>query len=151
MRKIVVPNSFLAEAAETLRNGKPVKLRIDGQSMFPFIKGGVDLVEVVPFMPQDELPELCCPFYLWEDRYMIHRYIGRDGDDYLMLGDGNLARIERVKRSEIFGLLKTIYYPNGSEQDCSDPHWLNCARWWVRLRPLRRFLLPIIKRVYRTK
>ena len=40
MRKLVVANDFLAEAAEVLRQGKRVKVRIDGQSMFPFIIGG---------------------------------------------------------------------------------------------------------------
>ena len=40
MRKLVVGNEFLAEAAEALRQGKSVKARIDGWSMYPFIRGG---------------------------------------------------------------------------------------------------------------
>lgn len=145
MRKLIVPNSFLAEAAEVLRQGQSVKLHIDGQSMYPFIRGGIDLVEVVPCPPEGELPAWCCPFYLWEGRYMIHRYIGREGDECLMLGDGNIARIERVRRQEIIGLLRCIYRPDGTIQDCSDPRWLRKAAWWYRLRPLRRFLLPIFR------
>lgn len=145
MRKLVVPNSFLAEAAEALKRGEEVKLHIDGQSMYPFIRGGIDLVEVVPCPPEGDLPDWCCPFYLWEGRYMIHRYIGSEGDECLMLGDGNIARIERVKRHEIIGLLKTIIHPDGSIQDCSDPRWLKKAVWWNKLRPIRRWLLPLMK------
>ena len=48
MRKITVSNDFFAEAAEALRQGQTVKLLIGGQSMYPFIRGGIDLVEVVP-------------------------------------------------------------------------------------------------------
>lgn len=61
MRKLIVPNSFLSEAAEALRAGQTVKLHIDGQSMYPFIHGGKDLVEVVPCPPEGELPLYCRP------------------------------------------------------------------------------------------
>ena len=42
----------------------------------------------------------------------------------MMLGDGNLARIERVKREDIIGILRTIYRPDGTTQDCRDTQWL---------------------------
>ena len=60
MRKLVVANDFLAEAAEVLRQGKRVKVRIDGQSMFPFIIGGKDVVEIDPLPADSELPAWCC-------------------------------------------------------------------------------------------
>lgn len=113
--------------------------------MYPFIRGGVDLVEVIPCASDDELPAWCCPFFLWEGRYMIHRYIGRDGDDYLMLGDGNMARLERVKREEIIGLLRYIYPPAKPEIDCFDKAWLRKGKYWYRLRFFRRWLLPLFK------
>lgn len=145
MRKLVIGNEFLAEAADALRQGKTVKVRIDGWSMYPFIRGGEDLVELVPCDAEGELPAWCCPFYCWQGRYMVHRYIGREGDYCLMLGDGNLARVERVKRSEVIGLLRYIYRPDGRVQDCTDARWLRRGAWWYRLRPLRRFLLPLLK------
>lgn len=145
MKKLTVSNAFLGEAAEALKEGHAVKLLIGGQSMYPFIKGGADLVEVIPCPPEGELPRWCCPFYCWEGRYMIHRYIGSRGDECLMLGDGNLARIESVKRTEIIGLLRTIYRIGGKEQDCRDPRWLRKAEWWYRLRFFRRWLLPLMK------
>lgn len=148
MRKIAVPNSFFAEAAEALKKGHPVKLLIGGESMYPFIRGGVDWVEVVPCPMEGELPAWCCPFYSWEGRYMIHRYIGSEGDECLMLGDGNVARIERVKREDIIGLLRTIYHPNGTMQDCRDARWLKRAEWWYRLKFLRRWLLPLFKMLH---
>lgn len=146
MRKVVVGNEFLANAAESLRCGQKVRLLIDGQSMFPFIRGGHDLVEVIPCPPEGELPAWCCPFYLWEGRYMIHRYIGTDREGRCrMLGDGNLARIETVERKEIIGLLESIHRPDGSVQECSDPRWLRRAQWWYRLRRVRRLLLPLCR------
>lgn len=145
MRKIVLTNSFLAEAAEALKQGQTVKLLIGGESMYPFIRGGIDFVEVVPCTPDEELPAWCCLFYQWEGRYMIHRYIGREGDECLMLGDGNVERIERVRREDIIGVLRYIYRPDGARLDCRDTRWLKKAEWWYRLRFLRRWLLPVIK------
>ena len=147
MRRITLPNRFLEEAAQALARGETVKIQITGDSMYPFIRSGKDTVEIVPCPPDGELPAWCCPFYQWEGKYMIHRYIGREGDYCLMLGDGNLARIERVRRDEIIGLLSRIHHADGTVQDCTDARWLRRARWWHRLRPLRRWLLAFLKRV----
>ena len=95
MRKVTLPNQFLAEAARALADGETVKIQITGESMYPFIRSGRDTVEIVPCPPEGELPAWCCPFYQWGGNYMIHRYIGSEGSDCLMLGDGNVARIER--------------------------------------------------------
>lgn len=149
MRRITLPNRFLEEAAQALAHGETVKIQITGDSMYPFIRSGKDTVEIVPCPPDGELPDWCCPFYQWEGKYMIHRYIGREGDDCLMLGDGNLARIERVRRDGIIGLLSRIHHADGTVQDCTDARWLRRARWWYRLRPLRRWLLAFLKRVAR--
>nr|WP_325287968.1 hypothetical protein [uncultured Bacteroides sp.] len=146
MRKIVVQNAFLAEAAEALRQGRTVKVRIDGQSMYPFIVGGKDVVEIVPLGTDEEMPAWCCPFYQWEGRYMVHRYVGSAGDECLMLGDGNLARIERVKRKDVLGLLRYIYRPDGSIQDCTDRKWLRRGALWYRFRFFRRGLLFVLRR-----
>ena len=145
MRKIVLSNGFFLEAAEALKKGQTVKLLVGGQSMYPFIRGGRDLIEVIPYPAKGELPGWCCPFYQWEGRYMIHRYIGHEGDECLMMGDGNIVRIERVKREEIIGLLRYIYPPDRARQDCFDKHWLKKAEWWYRLKFLRRWLLLIFK------
>ena len=89
MRRVTLPNQFLAEAARALADGETVKIHITGESMYPFIRSGRDTVEIVPCPPGGELPAWCCPFYQWGGNYMIHRYIGRDGDDCLI----RIARI----------------------------------------------------------
>lgn len=144
--KKVVPNIFLQEAAEILKSGQPVRLHIDGQSMYPFIRGGKDEVEVVPYDGVSALPLWCSAFYCWEGKYMIHRYIGTKEGKLLMMGDGNLVRIEAVEPTAVYGILSTIYHPDGSAQDCNEKAWLSRGKWWYRLRGIRRFLIPLLKR-----
>ena len=43
----MVSNDFFVEAVEELRKGKSVRLFVGGQSMYPFIHGGKDEIEVV--------------------------------------------------------------------------------------------------------
>ena len=145
MRKLVVPNSFFAEATEALRNGQSVRLHVDGQSMYPFIHGGKDEIEIVPYDGQSSLEPWSCPFYQWRGNYMIHRFIGMNGDLCQMLGDGNLYRIEEVPKKDIVGILRTIYHADGTKQDCRDARWIKKAILWYKLRKIRRFLLPILR------
>ena len=88
---MVLKNQFLASVADMLSEGKKVRIRIDGESMYPFIRGGKDEVELIPYTVSRHLQLGECIFYEWKGQYMIHRYIGRKEDKYLMMGDGNLV------------------------------------------------------------
>lgn len=145
MRRVIVPNNFFEEAAEALKQGKSVKIHVDGQSMYPFIRGGSDQVEIEPYHPSDELSLWCCPFYQWKGNYMIHRYIGKHNGFLLMMGDGNIHRTESIRQEEVIGILRFIYHPDGCIQDCKDQKWLKRGERWYRLRKIRRFLLPVFR------
>ena len=147
MRKLVVSNDFFAEAAKELSKGKSVRMLVGGQSMYPFIHGGKDEIEIAPYDGTTPPKPWCCPFYKWEGSYMIHRFIGMNGNKWQMLGDGNICRIEEVPQEDIIGILRTIYHPDGTIQDCSDKAWLRRACWWYRLRKVRRFLIPLLRRL----
>ena len=145
MKQLILQNAFLAEAANLLDEGCTVRVRIGGESMFPFIRGGEDEVEIVPFVPGQSLPLWSCLFYQWRGRYMVHRYIGRNGDNYCMMGDGNLVQVEEVSAADIKGVLKSIYHRDGTCQDCLDKQWLTKGKRWYRWRKFRRFLIPLIR------
>lgn len=144
-RRVQLGNAFLAETAEALRAGRRVTVRIDGQSMFPFIHGGRDVVTILPCPPEGKLQQWCCYFYRWEGQYMIHRFVGMDGEQCLFMGDGNIVRLERVERGEVVGILRNVVRPDGRTVDCLSHSWLQRGRWWYRCRWLRRFLLPLFR------
>lgn len=145
MRKVIVPNSFFEEVAEALKKGKAVKIQADGQSMYPFIHGGIDWVELVPYDSSEELPLWCCPFYKWGGNYMIHRYVGKRANLCQIMGDGNICRVEEVRQDEVIGILRYIYHPDGTVQDCTARGWLRKGKWWYRVRAIRRFLIPLLR------
>ena len=151
MGTLVVPNSYFAQVAEKLRNGVSVRIGVLGDSMYPLIHGGKDQILLVPYNKEEELPLWCAVFYQFEGRYMVHRYIRREGDVLVMLGDGNLRREEKVPATEVVGVLKTLYRTNGKEVDCLSQDWLKKGELWYRLLPIRRYLLYIFKMLRRLK
>lgn len=148
MRK-VKPNIFLAGVAELLSEGHSVKIRIDGMSMFPFIKGGKDEVELVPYQRNTVIPKGSGVFFRWKEQYMVHRLVKLDGGKFYMMGDGNLKQIEKVDDEDILGILQTIFRQDGSCIDCTGKQWRCRGLWWYRLRSIRRFLLPLFRRFCR--
>ena len=65
MKTLVVQNQFLEGVASLLEDGQTVRIRIGGSSMDPLIRGGVDEVELVPYVSGDELPLWTGVFFRW--------------------------------------------------------------------------------------
>ena len=146
MKRVVVQNCFLEGVAAVLQEGRSVRVRIDGRSMHPFIRGAKDEVELVPYHSGTPLPLWCGVFFCWKGDYMVHRYIGKEGNNYCFMGDGNLVQIEKVEEADILGVLRTIFHSDGTTQDCFDPKWLQKGAFWYRFRWIRRFWLPFYRR-----
>ena len=147
--KLIVPNEFLAIAEEELRAGKSVKILADGASMLPFIIGGRDYAEIVP-LTEDEAPQLWNAYlFKYNGKYIIHRFIGKDGEIYRMLGDGNLKYEERVRREDIIGVLSKIHRPKGKPVDTTTKKWRRTGKNWNKFLPVRRYLLAIFRRLRR--
>lgn len=150
MASITLPNEFFVLAAEQLLDGVLVRIAVQGDSMYPFLHSG-DVIDLLPYQGED-LPLYTAVFYRWQGQYMTHRLVRKEGqgDDeiWTMLGDGNIYRFEQVPRKEIIGVLLHAQRPGSSiRTDCRSRRWLACGRWWVRLRPARRFLIPLLKRL----
>ncbi len=138
MRTISLPNSFFAETAEQLRQGKEVTITVNGESMYPFIHSG-DTITLIPYKGED-LPLYTAVFYQWQGNYMTHRLIRKAKGIYHMLGDGNIYREESLPSTEILGILTTCTRPNGKTINCRSERWLSNGKLWHKLRRVRRVL-----------
>lgn len=143
----LVDNQYFAQAAERLASGTAVRLSVMGNSMLPFIIGGKDQVTLVPYTGQD-LPLGIAALYQWEGKYMIHRLVKKDESHYHFLGDGNICRLETIKRNEVLGILQTIHHPNNKETDATGRCWLHLGMIWYHIRPVRRYLLFIFRKLF---
>lgn len=146
MNNITLPNEFLEIAVAELAAGRKVRLRADGESMYPYIRGGRDDVEVSPLENPAAMPLYAIALFRHNGAYKIHRYIGINDGRYLFMGDGNYSTKEIVEATDIAGIVTRIFKPDGHICEPLSPKNLAKGRRWVRLQPLRRFILPVLRR-----
>lgn len=140
MDKRVVANEILLEdAAALMEEGREVTLRPLGSSMLPFIRGGKDSVRLKK-MPAVAVGDMLL-VRLPGPRYVLHRLIGKEGDRLTLMGDGNLAGVERCTAEDVLGTVTAIERGNRIYKPGN-------GLWWRRLRPLRRYILGIYRRLF---
>lgn len=147
MHKIVVPNAILlGEVKALLAEGKDVVIPTKGNSMLPFIRGGVDSVKLRK-LGSIAIGDIVLA-EIREGTYVLHRVFALDGDMVTLMGDGNRRGTERCTAADIAGTALTILKHNGKEVDCRSPRALRQARIWRGLLPLRRILLGFYRRLF---
>ena len=156
MVKCVNNNVLIPEMASLLREGKDVRFTPTGVSMRPFIEGSSDVV-VLRKLPQVRvgdiaLAEIAHPLSnseavqpLTAKRsnifYVLHRVIAVEGDEVTLLGDGNIGHTEHCTTGDILGTVIRIENAKGRRKP------LTRGRLWYYIRPCRRILLKIYRKL----
>ena len=137
-------NEIIEEAIRLAREGVNVTLPVNGNSMLPFIIGGKE--SVILHSPGG-IVDVGDVVLAWVDgnRYVIHRIIRIDGDRITLMGDGNLTT-EHCTLNDIKARVTHVVDDN-KERDLHNRWRMLAARLWYWLRPVRRVLLAIYRRV----
>ena len=138
MDNLVMPNEvLLEEAGRLLEEGREVCFTPLGNSMLPFIRGGKDSVRLRknPDVAVGDIVLVRLP-----GRYVLHRVIRRDGEQLVLMGDGNVSGTEPCSLADVIGTVTAIVRGDRTIQP-------GPARWWRRLRPIRRYILAIYRRI----
>lgn len=139
MDKRTIPNDILlGEVAAVLRDGREAVIIPSGNSMLPFIRGGVDRVVLGP-RPDIAVGDIVLAHV--GNRYLLHRVIAVDGAALTLMGDGNIAGTESCTAADVLGTVTEIIRPDGSRRTPGK------AALWRALRPVRRILLGVWKRL----
>ena len=140
-------NGVIEEAVRLVQKGVTVTFPVTGQSMLPFIIGGKESV----ILHAPGLTAVGDVVVAWVDGngYVVHRIINIDGDRVTLMGDGNVRGTEHC-------LLKDVKARVTHVVDAKDKTHYLYNRWrmlgakvWYWLRPIRRYLLAIYRRVKR--
>ena len=136
---------IISEAIRLVEEGVSVTLPVDGRSMLPFIIGGKESV-VLQRPRQPQIGDVVLA--LVEDgRYVVHRIIRIDGDHVTLMGDGNLVGTERCTIPNIKALTTHVVDAKGQIHQIDTPWRRRAVRLWWHLRPVRRYILAIYKRI----
>ena len=135
---------LIPELARLLAEGKEVRFTPSGVSMRPYIEGDKDSVILAQLNRKPrvgdillaEVETLC-----GNKTYVLHRLVRIEGETLVLQGDGNLAGEERCNAADVIGIVKRIENPKGHRK------LLTRGRLWYALRPLRKYLLKIYRKI----
>jgi hypothetical protein len=124
--------------SQRLENGDVVILQPKGVSMLPFIRQGIDKVELSR-PDRLEVGDIVLAFF--GGKYILHRIYAIDGEQVTLKGDGNLYGIEQGTQSDIIGVVTSIINPKGKKRKPGKA-WL-----WRHTRRYRKYQLKIYRKL----
>lgn len=147
IREVTVQNSvFIPAVLKLIDEGNTVTIPLKGFSMRPFLEDGRDkalLTRVGELHVGD--PVLA---FIDHQRYVLHRIVKIEGNNMMLLGDGNL-RPEHCKTTDAVASIIGFYRKGRSKFDpITGKKWKTYSWIWMRLRPVRRWLLAFYRRIW---
>lgn len=137
-------STFIPALIKMLEEGHTVTIPLHGNSMRPFLQNGRDKAELVLANGQFEVGDVVLA-EITAGYFVLHRIIAIDNDDITLLGDGNLKN-EYCRKSDVKAKAVKFF-----RKGCDKPEYLTDKKWkmysslWMKLYPIRRYLLFIFK------
>ena len=137
---------FMQEITRVFGQGKKsVTFVVRGFSMRPFLEDGRDKVILAP--PREPKIGDVVLAEVKKETYALHRVIKKENGVYTMRGDGNpLWMTEQFTQEKIVGIANG-FIRKGKEVSTSSRKWRYYSAIWNFLKPLRRILLAIYRRI----
>ena len=138
-------NGVIEEAVRLVQEGVTVTFPVTGQSMLPFIIGGKESV----ILHRPGLIDVGDVVLAWVDgnRYVVHRIIKLDYDRVTLMGDGNVAVTEHCRLNDIKARVTHVVDAKDKTHYLYNRWRMLGAKVWYWLRPIRRYLLAIYRRL----
>ena len=124
---------------------KSVTFVVRGSSMNPFLVSGRDKVVLIP--PRKPKTGDVVLAEIMERTYALHRVIDIKDGVYTMQGDGNcLSSTEQFTEDKIVGIAEA-FIRKGKPVRTDSRKWRMYSCIWKTLKPFRRILLAIYRRI----
>ncbi|MBO4906928.1 MAG: S24/S26 family peptidase [Bacteroidaceae bacterium] len=142
----VANDKLLGLVRQTMaETGETATINVKGYSMRPFLEHLRDRVVLKPVEPGEIRLHDVVLAEIYKGVYVLHRVIAINGDDLTLMGDGNIRGTEHCQRKDVCGVAIKLLRPNGHYIDTSDANYQRRVRHWLRLLPVRRWLLFFYK------
>ena len=138
-------NGFIEEALRLVQKGVTVTFPVTGQSMLPFIIGGKE--SVILHAPGLTAVGDVVVARVDGNRYVVHRIINIDGDRVTLMGDGNVKGTEHCLLKDVKARVTHVVDAKDKTYYLYNKWRKSAAKVWYWLRPIRRYLLAIYRRL----
>ncbi|KGK91408.1 peptidase S24 [Desulfosporosinus sp. HMP52] len=131
---------------EILDNGQSTKISVSGNSMYPFLRDGIDSVE----LSKGNYGQLSRGDIVMVQRsdgsFVMHRVIKKTPDCFFMVGDAQQWIEGPLYPNQLVAGVTAIWRHN-KRISCANS-WLRLlSGLWLFLRPFRYFILKVYRRV----
>lgn len=138
---MLVENNILFESVrKMLAEGHTVTLRVKGESIRPFQDSGRDKVVLAPDCQVKRGDMVLAE--ISQEQFVLHRVVKINGNRLTLMGDGNLVGTETCSLIDVIGTVQSIIRNNKT----ITPRKIY-AQIWMALKPIRRYLLAIYRRI----
>lgn len=145
--KTVANDVFFAWVEAELAEGRPVRFRLKGNSMFPLLRNGKDEITLEK-CPNESLKPMDVVLFRYRGKHVLHRIIRREGERLLIQGDGSIVAKEECTVDDVVGKVVQICRPSGKEIPVGSWQWTIPSRVWRGLGFLRIWLLRVAYRLF---
>ena len=143
-----IPNQLFFEWVEQeIAEGRSVRFRLVGHSMFPLIRNGKDEVLLTP-CTDEELRPMDVVLFRYQGKHVLHRILRREGSRLILQGDGSLVAKELCNTADVVGKVSQIVHPSGMTVSVHHWSWRLSSFLWVKLGVLRRPIIRIYHRFF---
>lgn len=144
--KKVANDIFFAWVEEGIAQGKTVRFRLKGNSMFPLLRNGKDEVTLEK-CTNESLKPMDVVLFRYRGGHVLHRILQRKGNNLLIQGDGSIVAMEQCTVDDVVGKVTSVHRPSGKTVSVESWHWKLPSRLWRGLGCLRKWILRIAYRL----
>jgi len=146
--KVLPPEVLLEDYCRLLQtdgNVAALPLQVSGNSMFPFLTHGRDTV----YLSRLTRPVRRGDVLLYRrdsGAYVLHRVFAVGEESFTMLGDNQLSPEPGIRHEQILAVSEQVIR-KGKTLRAGDWGWEFFAKTWLKLYPVRRWALAVVRRL----
>lgn len=132
--------AFFTLVENELAAGKLVRFCVKGNSMFPLLRDGKDVVVLERCM-SNQLQPMDVVLFRYKGNHILHRFLRREGEFLLMQGDGVYASFEYCPVDAVVGRVIQVHRTSGKVLSIESWRWTFPSRLWLYSGFLKKWLL----------
>ena len=142
-----IPNErFFAWVEAEIAEGRSVRFRLKGNSMFPLIRNERDVVVLSPCV-KEELQVMDVVLFRYRGNHVLHRILRREGSTLHLQGDGSYVAKEQCEIGDVVGKVIQIVRPSGKIVSVDGWSWRFTSKVWQCLGNVRRPVLRLLHKL----
>jgi signal peptidase I len=146
--KLVKSNEIFPIISEILENSVKARITVTGMSMYPFLREGIDSVELSKGSINDIKPGTIVMIRRKSGCYVMHRAIRKNTECFYIVGDAQ-QWIEGPIYSHQLVAVVTAVWRRDKRIECSSFLWKFLSNIWLHILPFRYLILNSFKTIRR--